>query len=1031
MSAATPTVALRHVSSAPAHARPSQAAPKATYADDHVLVRLRRGVPAAAADRLLSQFGARPQTAALRGSSWLRVPAGGSRLGALVQRLRQQDAVAEVERDVVRRASDRPDDRAYLPGITVSDGSSARQYDDLRIVRAEEAWDLTTGSSSVVVAVLDSGVRTSHRELRYKVVPGYDVVAGDRVPEDRVGHGTAVAGIVAADTDNGAAIAGVGRDTRIMPVKVLGNDGSGSDFYVARGIRWAVDHGAHVINMSLGGAGSTSVLAEAVAYARAHDVVVVAAAGNSGAAAYEYPASYPGVISVGATDDRGRLTSFSTYNDRVTLAAPGQDMVSLWQGDDQSVAFPHAGTSFAAPVVAGAAALVRARFPEDSAEQVRERLVSTARDAGPRGLDTAYGYGVVDVAAALGAPRASALPETPPTWTDAPDVPARAVPLRASSSHDISRSDDIDWFYADVSAGKQLEVTVTPRSRGRAQGLDAVLAVYDSGLRRLRFRDYRALDEAERLRVVVPRTGRYYVSVRNANASSGPSVRYSLTRAVVRATTTAARAGTQLWFASLAPLPAATSVSRRTSVTVRSARPLDPASVTSRSFALLDGVTGRRVSATVRYDATSRRATLVPAQTLRRSTPYVVRVGRGLRDTRGTALTRSTQWSFTTAAPGGLRFAPVPARRVLDTRTGLGVRAGAVGGGGYVDLDVTDTAGVPSTAKAVVLNVTGVTPTGPSVVAVSPTPSSGTSSPATSDLHLRTGETAANQVTVAVGSGGRVRFTVSGKSVHLLAHVAGYYATRAAAGFTPVAATRVLDTRAGIGVPAARLGPGGSVDLTVPGAAGVPSYASAVVLNLTAVTPTSATDLRLFPAPLTGSAPPALAQLHVGAADTRASLVTVPLGRDGAVRVHNSAGTVDLLADVVGYYAVDGATGLVPVRPVRVMDTRSGMGAPARRVSPGSTLDLALGTRADAPARAQAALLTVTALDPSTAGSLRAWPAPAGDGPRPTTTTVEVAAAVTRGNATVVGIGARGAVRLSPSGTDMDVVTDLSGWFVR
>jgi subtilisin family serine protease len=243
----------------------------------------------------------------------------------------------------------------------------------LRLAGFPAAWDVTRGSKSIVVAVLDTGVDSSNPELKDALVPGRNIVDGDADTRDENGHGTAVAGVLAARTNNGAGVAGACWSCSVMPIKVLGADGSGTTADVAAGIIWAADHGARVINMSLGAPGTTQALSDAVSYALAKDVVIVASAGNAGAATPFYPAAAPNVISVAATNESDRLYSWSNRGLWVEVAAPGcNEAPWLMQG---YVGF--CGTSAAAPLVSGLAALIRSAWPQASAAQTGAAVVDS------------------------------------------------------------------------------------------------------------------------------------------------------------------------------------------------------------------------------------------------------------------------------------------------------------------------------------------------------------------------------------------------------------------------------------------------------------------------------------------------------------------------------------------------------------------------------------------------------------------------------------------------------------------------------
>lgn len=237
----------------------------------------------------------------------------------------------------------------------------------LQATRVPGVWPLTRGDPSVVVAILDTGVDLDRPELATSLVPGIDVTNDDE-PRDRNGHGTFVAGIVAA---NGF-VDGVCPACSLMPIKVVPNGSTEAPkFASAQGIVWAVDHGADVVNLSFGGSDRSDVQEAAVRYALVRGVVVLAAAGNESAAAPQYPAAYDGVIAVGATDDRDRMWSGSTYGPWVDLAAPGGGVFSLsLDGGFER----RSGTSFATPIASGVAALLRAYHPDLEAAEVAAAL---------------------------------------------------------------------------------------------------------------------------------------------------------------------------------------------------------------------------------------------------------------------------------------------------------------------------------------------------------------------------------------------------------------------------------------------------------------------------------------------------------------------------------------------------------------------------------------------------------------------------------------------------------------------------------
>jgi subtilisin family serine protease len=211
------------------------------------------------------------------------------------------------------------------------------------------AWSITKGLAKDTIAIVDTGVQASHPDLAGRVGAGHNCISATAPPADDNGHGTMVAGAAAADTNNGLDISGAAWEAGIQPVKVLDSQGIGTAAQVACGITWAADHGASVINLSLGGPVSSPMLHSAVDYALSKNVVVVAAAGNGAAGAPMYPAAYPGVLAVtaeGGTDWPIGFDWFSSYGWWVGLAAPGIDIQGTQLGGGVALG---TGTSMAAP----------------------------------------------------------------------------------------------------------------------------------------------------------------------------------------------------------------------------------------------------------------------------------------------------------------------------------------------------------------------------------------------------------------------------------------------------------------------------------------------------------------------------------------------------------------------------------------------------------------------------------------------------------------------------------------------------------
>ncbi len=338
--------------------------------------------------------------------------------------LRGAPGIRYAEPNRRRRATKTPNDPRY-----------AEQW-NYPLIRCPEAWDLTTGSSSAIVAVIDTG-KTAHPDLTGKWTAGYDFISDPSVAGDGDGrdgdptdvgdgggfgpssfHGTHVAGTVGAATDNATGVSGVGWNVRVMPLRVLGI-GGGLDSDLVPAIRYAAGlanatgqvpaQRADVLNMSIGGAGYSQALQDAVTAARDAGVVVCASAGNDGDSNPLYPAALSGVLSVAAVNRNSARASYSNYGPTIDIAAPGGDSSGgiLSTVYDDSSGTPVAGyarymgTSMACPHVAGVAALVRAVDPTLTAPQVESILTSTALDLGSTGRDDFYGNGLVDAYAAV------------------------------------------------------------------------------------------------------------------------------------------------------------------------------------------------------------------------------------------------------------------------------------------------------------------------------------------------------------------------------------------------------------------------------------------------------------------------------------------------------------------------------------------------------------------------------------------------------------------------------------------------------
>jgi subtilisin family serine protease len=357
-----------------------------------LLVGFKPGVTATAAGRVLAAANAH-SAGSVRGLD-VSVALTSSPTAALTS-LRRNASVAYAEPDSVLKPQDvLPSDPSFPQQFAIAGGAWGWTK-----THTTQAWDVTKGSSSVDVAVLDTGLQTEGlSDFNGQTVSGWNVLTGTSDTSSNAGtHGTYVAGVVGLALDNGAGNVGYCPGCRIMPVQV-GTDSGAYVSDMATGITWAADHGARVINLSWAGAAPSTTLDSAVSYARSKGVVVVAAAGNSNCDCTNYPAASPGVLGVAGTDSSDAKSGDSNYGSWVSLAAP-ESNITAWPTLNGAPGYaPVGGTSLAAPVVAGIAGLLFSADPAATGAQVEQALESTAA---PVGFSVKYGR--VDALAALGA----------------------------------------------------------------------------------------------------------------------------------------------------------------------------------------------------------------------------------------------------------------------------------------------------------------------------------------------------------------------------------------------------------------------------------------------------------------------------------------------------------------------------------------------------------------------------------------------------------------------------------------------------
>ncbi len=472
---------------------------------DHVMVRF-RSLPSDINSRLARNGAA--ITRSVAGTRWTELSTPGRSARRARVRLLHDPAIAQVSFSYISHALTLPNDPQW----------TAKQSSYLSPLRLDRAWDYGKGAG-VTVAVVDTGTDLDHPDLAGQLVTGRNVLNPAAPPQDDNGHGTLVSGIVAAKTNNGRGVVGIAPSAKIMPIKVLDSTGSGSDADIAVGIDYARAHHAKVVNLSLGGTFDDPVLADAVAHAIAAGIVVVAAAGNDAAATVGFPAAYPGVIAVGATDHTGALTSFTSYGPRIDVVAPGLDITSTALGATEAYS-AESGTSFSSPIVAGVAALVRGKHPTWTQSQVAAQIRNTARDLGLPGVDPAFGHGMVDPLAALGGPSVAPHPSARVGADEPNDTPSTATALGVNVSHaaQIAPETEEDWYAVPFNAAGWYTVHLTIGPPSLAHALEPAVSLYHPDHSFAASQELAGGD----LLFDITVTGTYSLQVRNGNGSTAP-----------------------------------------------------------------------------------------------------------------------------------------------------------------------------------------------------------------------------------------------------------------------------------------------------------------------------------------------------------------------------------------------------------------------------------------------------------------------------------------------------------------------------
>jgi thermitase len=309
---------------------------------------------------------------------------------AIMESLARTGLFEYVERDRYARTAEIPNDPGFLSEWHLSK------------IQSPQAWSVTTGSPSVVVAVIDSGVFGTHPDLTANLAPGWNFVKSNSDTSDLLGHGTAVAGTIAAAGNNGIGVAGVTWQSHVMPLVVVDENNLAAYSDIAAAIEYAADRGVRLMNISIGGPAPSSTLQSAVDYAWEKGALIFASAMNNGVSDASYPAACNHVMAVSATDTNDHLASFSNYGNWIAISAPGDSILTTTNGGGYAYWF---GTSFASPIVAGVAALSLTVNPSLTNAELLTILETSADQVGRPGYDPSFGWGRVNAFNAVSAAR--------------------------------------------------------------------------------------------------------------------------------------------------------------------------------------------------------------------------------------------------------------------------------------------------------------------------------------------------------------------------------------------------------------------------------------------------------------------------------------------------------------------------------------------------------------------------------------------------------------------------------------------------
>jgi thermitase len=404
------------------------------FVEDELLIQHKVGVPESIIDRMLSEQGAVtddeiPQIR-LR-----KIKVTAEALEKVKAALARNPHVKYVENNFLAESS-------YIP----NDSNFGSQWHLMKIM-APQGWDISTGSSGVPIAIIDSGIDPNHPDLAGKLLPGYSFLLNSTNTSDVLGHGTAVAGTAAAMSNNLFGVAGLAWNNPLMPLVVLDSSDYASYYNIAQAITYAADSGVRVMNISIGGSSSSSTLQNAVNYAWNKGAVIFASAMNNSTSTPYYPAACTNVVAVSATTSSDTLASFSDFGNWIKLSAPGASILTTTRGGGYGY---WQGTSFASPLAAGLAALVLSINPDLSNAQVVQLIENNADDLGTSGFDPYFGYGRINAYKTL----LTATSTVPDSDTTPPSVaivsPSSGAAISGPATVNVSATDNAEVSYVQL-----------------------------------------------------------------------------------------------------------------------------------------------------------------------------------------------------------------------------------------------------------------------------------------------------------------------------------------------------------------------------------------------------------------------------------------------------------------------------------------------------------------------------------------------------------------------------------------------------